>query len=194
MLQLKLFCYRRDVQENSKMAGRKEGCFLHFLVYSSLTQIEAVLFLKTSSVLYQNKRRFLFQNTALLRHLHYSGLLPLNQRILVMLQPFQLHFASEDIRWHSIVFPCIVKSYPSDDGIREYNQNATNVLIFDTNVPQKTPINYDGSYINIGARGSIVVKALCYKPECRGFDTRWGEFLNLPNPSGRTRPWGLLNL
>jgi hypothetical protein len=30
--------------------------------------------------------------------------------------------------------------------------------------------------------------------EGRGFDTRWGEFLNLPNPSGRTRHWGLLNL
>jgi hypothetical protein len=37
------------------------------------------------------------------------------------------------------------------------------------------------------ARGRIVVEALCYKPEGRGFDTRW-EFLNLPNPSGRTRP------
>jgi hypothetical protein len=24
----------------------------------------------------------------------------------------------------------------------------------------------------IGARGSVVVKALCYKPEGRGFDTR----------------------
>jgi hypothetical protein len=30
---------------------------------------------------------------------------------------------------------------------------------------------------------SVVVKALCYKPEGRGFDTRWGEFLNLHNPS-----------
>jgi hypothetical protein len=46
----------------------------------------------------------------------------------------------------------------------------------------------------VGARGSVVVKALCYKPEGRGFDTRWGEFLNLPNPPGRTRPWGLLSL
>jgi hypothetical protein len=45
-----------------------------------------------------------------------------------------------------------------------------------------------------GARGSVVVKALCYKPEGRRFDSRWGEFLNLPNPSGRTRPWGLLGL
>jgi hypothetical protein len=36
-----------------------------------------------------------------------------------------------------------------------------------------------------GARGSVVVKALCYKPEGRGFDTRWGEFLNLPDPSDR---------
>jgi hypothetical protein len=24
--------------------------------------------------------------------------------------------------------------------------------------------------------------------------TLWGEILNLPNPSGRTRPWGLLSL
>jgi hypothetical protein len=27
-----------------------------------------------------------------------------------------------------------------------------------------------------GARGIIVVKALCYKPEGRGFETRWGEW------------------
>jgi hypothetical protein len=36
-------------------------------------------------------------------------------------------------------------------------------------------------YTEPGARGSIVVKALCYKPEGRGFDTRCGDFLNLPN-------------
>jgi hypothetical protein len=42
----------------------------------------------------------------------------------------------------------------------------------------------------VGARGSVVIKELRYKPEGRGFDL--GEFLNLPNPSGRTRPWGLL--
>jgi hypothetical protein len=46
----------------------------------------------------------------------------------------------------------------------------------------------------MGARGSVVVKAQRYKPEGRGFDTRSGEFLNLPNSSGRTRPWGLLSL
>jgi hypothetical protein len=45
-----------------------------------------------------------------------------------------------------------------------------------------------------GARGSVVVKALRYKPEGRGFDSRLGGFLNLPNLSGRTRPWGLLSL
>jgi hypothetical protein len=49
-------------------------------------------------------------------------------------------------------------------------------------------------YYKKGARGSVVVKTLCYKPEGRGFDSRWVEFLNLPNPSGRTRPWGLLSL
>jgi hypothetical protein len=30
--------------------------------------------------------------------------------------------------------------------------------------------------IGKGARGSVVVKALCYKPEGRGFETRWGEW------------------
>jgi hypothetical protein len=41
------------------------------------------------------------------------------------------------------------------------------------------------------------VEALCYKLEGRGFETWWCErifFFNLPNPSGRTKPWGLLNL
>jgi hypothetical protein len=41
---------------------------------------------------------------------------------------------------------------------------------------------------------SLVAKVLGYKPEGRGFETRGGEILNLPNPSGRTRPWGLLSL
>jgi hypothetical protein len=46
----------------------------------------------------------------------------------------------------------------------------------------------------VGARGSLVVKALGYKPEGRGFETRLDEIFNLPNPSGRTRPWSLLSL
>jgi hypothetical protein len=45
-----------------------------------------------------------------------------------------------------------------------------------------------------GARGSVVVKALFYKPESRGFDSRRVEFLNLPNPSGRTRPQPLTGM
>jgi transposase-like protein len=37
----------------------------------------------------------------------------------------------------------------------------------------------------------VVVKALCYKPEGRGFDTRWGDFFfNLPSSS---RPWASLS-
>jgi hypothetical protein len=39
-----------------------------------------------------------------------------------------------------------------------------------------------------GARSSIVVKAICYKPEGRGFNTQWGEFLNLPNPLAALGP------
>jgi hypothetical protein len=32
--------------------------------------------------------------------------------------------------------------------------------------------NYDINLYIMGARGSVVVKALCYKPEGRGFETR----------------------
>jgi hypothetical protein len=40
-------------------------------------------------------------------------------------------------------------------------------------------------YVSIfNIRCSIVVKALYYKPEGRGFYTRWGKFLILPNPGG----------
>jgi hypothetical protein len=52
-------------------------------------------------------------------------------------------------------------------------------------------INY---FIYLGAHGSLVVKALCYKPEGSGFDNGLGDFLNLRNPSDRTKPWGLLSL
>jgi hypothetical protein len=49
-----------------------------------------------------------------------------------------------------------------------------------------------------GARDSIVVETLCYKPEGRGFDSSWDYyyyyyyyylfFYSLPNPSSRTKP------
>jgi hypothetical protein len=35
-----------------------------------------------------------------------------------------------------------------------------------------------------------MVKALDYQLEGRGFETRWGDILNLPNPSGRTKALG----
>jgi hypothetical protein len=41
---------------------------------------------------------------------------------------------------------------------------------------------------------SLVVRAVGYKSVGRGLETQWGEILNLPNPSGRTRPRGLLSL
>jgi hypothetical protein len=39
--------------------------------------------------------------------------------------------------------------------------------------------------------GSVVVKALCYKPEGRGFETRWSEPF-LRSRTSRIRPWNLL--
>jgi hypothetical protein len=40
---------------------------------------------------------------------------------------------------------------------------------------------------------SAVVKALCYKPKGYKAD-ELNVFFNLPNPSGRSRPWGSLSL
>jgi hypothetical protein len=47
--------------------------------------------------------------------------------------------------------------------------------------------------ITLGRRGSAVVKALCYR-KVAGSITEKVIFFNLPNPSGRTRPCGLLSL
>jgi hypothetical protein len=57
-------------------------------------------------------------------------------------------------------------------------------------------LNFQIHYVllNNRAHGSVVVKALRYKPEGHGFDSQWCDFFNLPNPSGYTRPWGLLSL
>jgi hypothetical protein len=59
-----------------------------------------------------------------------------------------------------------------------------------------SPICERVSFEQLSKRGSAVVKALSYKPEGHGFETRRGEWIvfNLPNPSDRTRPWGLLGL
>jgi hypothetical protein len=39
---------------------------------------------------------------------------------------------------------------------------------------------YNLTYVFLGgALGSVVIKALCYKPEGRGFDTRWGDFFKI---------------
>jgi hypothetical protein len=62
-----------------------------------------------------------------------------------------------------------------------------------TDAEEKMSYNLDLWGIK-SARGSVVVKALEYKPEIRGFESRWGEILNLPNPSGHIRPWGLLSI
>jgi len=42
-------------------------------------------------------------------------------------------------------------------------------------------VQHTGKYLNAhkamqGARGSLVVKALRYKPAGRGFDSRWGHW------------------
>jgi hypothetical protein len=63
-------------------------------------------------------------------------------------------------------------------------------MILGEYVPQSTVFNTQHS-----VSGCVLVKALRYKQGGRRFDTNEVIFfLNLPNPSGRTRPWGLLSL
>jgi hypothetical protein len=46
-----------------------------------------------------------------------------------------------------------------------------------------------------GARCSVVVEALCYKPEGDGSrPDEVNDFFNLSNTTDRTGPWGLLSL
>jgi hypothetical protein len=50
----------------------------------------------------------------------------------------------------------------------------TGLVITNAEIPRfDTRVLVASSYF---ARGRVVVQALCYKPEGRGFDTRWGDF------------------
>jgi hypothetical protein len=46
------------------------------------------------------------------------------------------------------------------------------------------------SLMTKGACGNVV-EALCYKPEGRGFESRYHWMFSLPNPSSRTKVLGL---
>jgi hypothetical protein len=66
---------------------------------------------------------------------------------------------------------------PEDGNIRNYRwENLKSCITFCT-------LN-----IFLGVRGSVAVKALCYKPEGLGFETRFAYLF------GRIRPWGSLSL
>jgi hypothetical protein len=45
-------------------------------------------------------------------------------------------------------------------------------MTLDVSPQVKGMLHIEGTEGKIGARGSVVVKALCYKPEGRGFDSR----------------------
>jgi hypothetical protein len=55
--------------------------------------------------------------------------------------------------------------------------SLTMVPIYQATWHQKTENSYLNYLINDGACGSIVVKALCYKPGGCRFETQWGEWV-----------------
>jgi hypothetical protein len=64
------------------------------------------------------------------------------------------------------------------------------IFLFSFTRSQKTLCR--NNYVNLtwkrGARCSVVVKALCYRPQGRGFETGCDNFFNFPNSFGRTSP------
>jgi hypothetical protein len=66
------------------------------------------------------------------------------------------------------------------------------MLFFPQNFEPLPLYKYWSYVLKSGARGSVVVKALSYKSEGRGIESRWGGFFsNLPNPSDRTMALGV---
>jgi hypothetical protein len=112
-------------------------------------------------------------------------------------------FISAVYRWETLVehlqFLTATRKYvrPAKRVIQTASQNKFSVQ-FQKQKQFKVSIffmkNITISNAQLEACSSVVVKALCYKLEGRGFETQWGEFLNLFNPSGRSRTWGLLSL
>jgi hypothetical protein len=85
----------------------------------------------------------------------------------------------------SVDFQRTTQRYIPEDSSTLYNQGCE---IFKFG---RTPYSSELSICWFISRlGSVVVNALCYKPERHGFETRWGEWFF----SGRTRPWGLFSL
>jgi hypothetical protein len=106
----------------------------------------------------------------------------------------QLHVvprsSSEELYLHSLTYL---------DGILLINKNRDNfsclllkqVYSVVLNIINNRNYTSDCKVYASVIRCGVVVKALCHKPEGRGFETRRGEiFLNLLEPSGSFRPWG----
>jgi hypothetical protein len=92
-------------------------------------------------------------------------------------------------------WPCLCLQYSQPvhtahlkEGVSEIKIIFTELIAFESQGTRTANCRYLRQ--NKVARGVVVAKAPFYKPEGRGFDTWWGKFLILLNPSGRTRPWG----
>jgi hypothetical protein len=90
--------------------------------------------------------------------------------------------------WSSVAFIAVGDAIVSILPLQEANSHFMVCLA--------KPLKQRTFWNDIQQSGHGVLKALRYQLEGRGFEVKWGEriFFNLANPSGRTRPWGLLSL
>jgi hypothetical protein len=68
-------------------------------------------------------------------------------------------------------------SEPIGDKLRISNRTLKDIVCA---VPPKRRLTFRGILYVVGARSSVVVEALCYRPEGSGLETRWGHGI-LPN-------------
>jgi hypothetical protein len=102
--------------------------------------------------------------------------------------------------WYTSMYKYVIKAHIVPNRCFAYLYNYPSLLIpiirdlifhwdITAHVKAVTALYHEGE------RSSAVVKALCYKPEGRGFETRWGVFFfNLPNPLRPHKVLGFIQL
>jgi hypothetical protein len=97
------------------------------------------------------------------------------------------YFSRDGRSWNASALSGIKLAINATDG-RTNEPHVVTVRVLLIHIARLDLTQHDVILSILILRGCVVVKALCYKPGGRGLDTRWGQFLNLPNLSCSIRP------